>query len=160
MNAARAALHARSADGALTRRDRLIILATCCLSLFIVGLDVSAVNVALPSISSDLGATPSQLQWILDSYALVIASLLIFGGSLGDRLGRKRIFQVGLVTFGLASVLCSLAPTPEILIGGARMLQAVGGAMLNPVALSIVTNVFVDPRERAQQSVCGAPRSG
>ncbi|SDU31109.1 MFS transporter [Gordonia westfalica] len=149
MNAARAALHARSADGALTRRDRLIILATCCLSLFIVGLDVSAVNVALPSISSDLGATPSQLQWILDSYALVIASLLIFGGSLGDRLGRKRIFQVGLVTFGLASVLCSLAPTPEILIG-ARMLQAVGGAMLNPVALSIVTNVFVDPRERAQ----------
>ncbi|MCG7630803.1 MFS transporter [Gordonia McavH-238-E] len=149
MNAARAALRARSADGVLTRRDRLVILATCCLSLFIVGLDVSAVNVALPSISSDLGATPAQLQWVLDSYALVIASLLIFGGSLGDRLGRKRVFQVGLVTFGVASVLCSLAPTPEALIG-ARMLQAVGGAMLNPVALSIVTNVFVDPRERAQ----------
>ncbi|MBD0862378.1 MFS transporter [Gordonia sp. zg691] len=145
----KAALSVRSANAELTRRDRSVILATCCLSLFIVGLDLSAVNVALPSIGSDLGATPSQLQWVIDSYTLVIAGLLIFGGSLGDRLGRKRIFQLGLLVFGVASILCSLAPTPETLIG-ARMLQAVGGSMLNPVALSIVTNVFTDPRERAR----------
>ena len=143
------ALRARSAGGTLTRRDRLVILATCCLSLFIVGLDVSALNVAIPSIGRDLDATESQLQWVIDSYALVIASLLIFGGTLGDRFGRKRIFQLGLLVFGVASVLCSLAPTAEFLIG-ARMVQAIGGSMLNPVALAIVTNVFVDPRERAQ----------
>lgn len=143
------ALRARSAGGTLTRRDRLVILATCCLSLFIVGLDVSALNVAIPSIGRDLDATESQLQWVIDSYALVIASLLIFGGTLGDRFGRKRIFQLGLLVFGVASVLCSFAPTAEFLIG-ARMVQAIGGSMLNPVALAIVTNVFVDPRERAQ----------
>ena len=119
------ALRARSAGGTLTRRDRLVILATCCLSLFIVGLDVSALNVAIPSIGRDLDATESQLQWVIDSYALVIASLLIFGGTLGDRFGRKRIFQLGLLVFGVASVLCSLAPTAEFLIG-ARMVQAIG----------------------------------
>lgn len=134
---------------ALTPRHRTIILATCCLSLFIVGIDVSAVNVALPSISSELGASPSQLQWVVDAYALVIASLLTLGGSLGDRLGRKRVFQTGLVVFGIGSVLCSLSPTPEMLIA-ARMVQAVGGSMLNPVAMSIITNVFTDAKERAR----------
>src|SRR5690606_15460836 len=109
----------------------------------------SALNVAIPSIGRDLDASESQLQWVIDSYALVIASLLIFGGTLGDRFGRKRIFQLGLLVFGVASVLCSLAPTAEFLIG-ARMVQAIGGSMLNPVVLAIVTNVFVDPRERAQ----------
>ncbi|MCH5642811.1 MULTISPECIES: MFS transporter [unclassified Gordonia (in: high G+C Gram-positive bacteria)] len=133
----------------LGRRRRLAILATCCLSLFIVGIDVSAVNVALPSISSDLGATPSQLQWVIDAYTLVLASLLMLGGSLGDRLGRKRIFQVGLTVFGIGSILCSLSISPEMLIG-ARMIQAVGGSMLNPVAMSIITNTFTDPKERAR----------
>ncbi|MFW0794738.1 MFS transporter [Gordonia sp. CPCC 205515] len=134
--------------GELSARHRKIILATCCLSLFIVGIDVSAVNVALPSISTDLGATPAQLQWVIDSYTLVIASLLTLGGSMGDRLGRKRVFQVGLVVFAVGSILCSLSTSPEMLIG-ARMLQAVGGSMLNPVAMSIITNVFTDPKERA-----------
>ena len=140
---------APGAGDALTSRQRTTILVTCCLSLFIVGIDIFAVNVALPSIRTELGASPSQLQWVIDAYTLVIASLLMLGGSLGDRLGRKRVFQTGLLIFGVASVLCSLAPTPEALIAG-RMLQAVGGAMLNPVALSIITNVFTDPKERAR----------
>ncbi|MDL9946130.1 MFS transporter [Gordonia sp. ABSL11-1] len=133
----------------LGSRRRLAILATCCLSLFIVGIDTSGVNVALPAIGSELGASASQLQWVIDAYTLVLASLLMLGGSLGDRLGRKRVFQVGLTVFGLGSVLCSLSVSPEILIG-ARMLQAVGGAMMNPVAMSIITNVFTEPRERAR----------
>jgi EmrB/QacA subfamily drug resistance transporter len=133
----------------LGSRRRLAILATCCLSLFIVGIDTSGVNVALPAIGSELGASASQLQWVIDAYTLVLASLLMLGGSLGDRLGRKRVFQMGLTVFGLGSVLCSLSVSPEMLIG-ARMLQAVGGAMMNPVAMSIITNVFTEPRERAR----------
>ncbi len=133
----------------LGTRRRMAILATCCLSLFIVGIDTSGVNVALPAIGSGLGASASQLQWVIDAYTLVLASLLMLGGSLGDRLGRKRVFQVGLTLFGLASILCSLAVSPEMLIG-ARMVQAVGGAMLNPVAMSIITNTFTEPKERAR----------
>lgn len=133
----------------LTPRQRTTILVTCCLSLFIVGIDIFAVNVALPSIRTDLGASSSQLQWVIDSYTLVVASLLMLGGSLGDRLGRKRIFQAGLLIFGIGSVMCSLSANPEMLIA-ARALQALGGAMLNPVALSIITNVFTDPQERAR----------
>lgn len=128
---------------------RRVILVVCCLSMFLVGLDISAVNVALPSIGADLDATPSQLQWVVDSYTLVIASLLILGGGTGDRLGRRRIFRVGLVVVATGSVLCALSPTPEALIA-ARAVQAIGGSMLNPVALSIVTNVFTDPRSRAR----------
>ncbi|MEE3850323.1 MFS transporter [Gordonia sp. LSe1-13] len=130
-------------------RRRMAILATCCLSLFIVGIDTSGVNVAIPSIGSDLGATPSQLQWVVDAFTLVLASLLMLGGSLGDRLGRRRVFQVGLTVFGIGSVLCSLAVSPEMLIG-ARMVQAIGGAMMNPVAMSIITNVFTEPKARAR----------
>ncbi|MDY6810026.1 MAG: MFS transporter [Actinomycetota bacterium] len=133
----------------MSRRRQMAILATCCLSLFIIGIDTSGVNVAIPAIGSALGASSSQLQWVIDSYTLVLASLLMLGGSLGDRLGRKRVFQVGLTVFGVGSVLCSLAGTPEMLIG-ARMLQAVGGAMMNPVAMSIITNIFTEPRERAR----------
>ncbi|MFE0747936.1 MFS transporter [Gordonia sp. NPDC058843] len=132
-----------------TTGRRRVILVVCCLSMFLVGLDISAVNVALPSIGADLGAAPSQLQWVVDSYTLVVASLLILGGTTGDRLGRRRIFHVGVVVFGTGSVLCALSPTPEVLIG-ARAVQAVGGSMLNPVALSIVTTVFTDPQARAR----------
>lgn len=128
---------------------RLVVLATCCLSLFIVGIDVSAVNVALPSIGAELGASSSQLQWVIDAYTLVLASLLMFGGSLGDRLGRKRVFQFGLFVFAVGSAACSLSTTPQMLIG-ARALQAVGGSMLNPVAMSIVTNTFTEQAARAR----------
>ena len=133
----------------LSHGRRMGVLAICCLSLFIVGIDVTGVNVALPSIARDLGASGDQLQWVIDAYTLVLASLLMLGGSTGDRLGRRRVFQVGLVLFGLGSLLCSAAQSPDVLIA-ARTLQAVGGSMLNPVAMSIITNTFHEPRERAQ----------
>ena len=124
------------------------MLAICCLSLLIVGMDNTIVNVALPAIHADLDATLSDLQWTIDAYTLVLASLLILSGSTADRLGRRRTFQVGLTLFTLGSLLCSLAPGLGWLVGF-RMVQAVGGSMLNPVALSIITNVFTDRRERA-----------
>src|SRR4051812_38147110 len=133
----------------LDRRARMRILAICCISLLIVGLDVTIVNVALPSIRADFHASVSELQWTIDAYTLVLASLLMVSGSTADRLGRVRVFQVGLTVFTLGSLLCSVAPSSGVLIA-ARMLQAVGGSMLNPVAMSIIRNTFDDPRERAQ----------
>ncbi|HWU20145.1 MAG TPA: MFS transporter [Nocardioides sp.] len=133
----------------MTPGRRSGVLAICCLSLFIVGVDVTGVNLALPSISRDLGATGSELQWVIDAYTLVLASLLMLSGSMGDRLGRRSVFQTGLVLFGLGSLLCSAAQTPGFLVA-ARAVQAVGGSMLNPVAMSIITNTFREPKERAQ----------
>jgi EmrB/QacA subfamily drug resistance transporter len=133
----------------LSRSRRLLVLAICCFSLLMVGLDTTIVNVALPSIRNDLHASVSGLQWTIDAYTLVLASLLMLGGSTADRIGRKRIFRAGLVIFSLGSLLCGLAPTLGLLIA-ARILQAIGGSMLNPVAMSIIRNVFDDPRERAQ----------
>ncbi len=119
------------------------------MSLLIVGLDNTIVNVALPSIHRSFHASFSGLQWTVDAYTLVLASLLMLSGSTADRLGRRRIFQIGLWLFSLGSLLCALAPTLGLLIA-ARVLQAIGGSMLNPVAMSIIRNVFEDPRERAQ----------
>jgi EmrB/QacA subfamily drug resistance transporter len=119
------------------------------MSLFIVGLDVTIVNIALPSLRADLGTSVSQLQWVLDAYTLVLASLLILSGSTADRVGRRRIFQLGLALFTVGSLLCSVAPSLGWLIVF-RMVQAVGGSMLNPVAMSIITNTFTEPRERAR----------
>ncbi len=127
----------------------MLVLGICCLSLLIVGLDTTIVNVALPAIRSSLHASVSGLQWTIDAYTLVLASLLMLAGSTADRIGRKRIFRAGLLVFSLGSLLCGLAPTLELLIA-ARVLQAIGGSMLNPVAMSIIRNVFEDPRERAQ----------
>jgi EmrB/QacA subfamily drug resistance transporter len=131
-----------------SRRQRLLILGICCMSLLIVGLDTTIVNVALPAIRTDLDASVSGLQWVIDAYTLVLASLLMLSGSTADRVGRKRIFQAGLVVFSLGSLLCGVASSLELLIAF-RVLQAIGGSMLNPVAMSIIRNVFDDPRERA-----------
>jgi EmrB/QacA subfamily drug resistance transporter len=133
----------------LSRRRRLLILAICCLSLFIVGVDNTIVNVALPSIQRELHAPLSGLQWTIDAYTVVMASFLILAGSTADRFGRRRIFQIGLATFTLGSLLCSLAPGLPWLVAF-RMLQAVGGSMMNPVAVSLIANTFTDPRERAR----------
>ncbi|MEH6375218.1 DHA2 family efflux MFS transporter permease subunit [Streptomyces sp. KLMMK] len=133
----------------LSRRRRLLILAICCTSLLMVSLDNTILNVALPSMQRELGASVSGLQWTIDAYTLVLASLLMLAGSTADRLGRRRVFQAGLVLFTAGSVLCSLAPGLGWLIVF-RMVQAVGGSMLNPVAMSIITNTFTDPRERAR----------
>ncbi len=136
-------------QNALDRRRRMLVLAICCLSLFIVGIDVTIVNVALPSIQHDLRAPVSGLQWTVDAYTLVIASFLMLSGSTADRIGRRRTFQAGLALFTLGSLLCSLAPGLGWLVAF-RMLQALGGSMLNPVAMSIIANTFTDPAERAR----------
>jgi len=133
----------------LSRRRRLLVLAVCCFSLFIVGLDATIVNIALPSIQRDLNAPVSGLQWTVDAYTLVVASFLMLAGSTGDRIGRRRTFQVGLATFTVGSLLCSLAPGLGWLIAF-RAVQAIGGSMLNPVAMSIIANTFTDDRERAR----------
>jgi EmrB/QacA subfamily drug resistance transporter len=133
----------------LDARRRWIVLATCCLSVFIVGIDVTIVNVALPSIHRALHASVSGLQWTVDAYTLGLACLLMLSGSLADRFGRRRIFQIGLGAFALGSLLCSVAPSLGFLVA-CRALQAVGGSMLNPVAMSIVGNTFTDRAERAR----------
>ena len=126
-----------------------IILVSCCLSLLIVSMDATIVNVAIPNIRADLHASASQLQWVIDIYTLVLASLLLLSGATADRFGRRRTFQIGLTVFAIGSLLCSLSPNIETLII-ARMVQAVGGSMLNPVAMSIITQVFTGRVERAR----------
>lgn len=133
----------------LSHRRRLLVLAICCMSLLIVSLDNTVLNVALPSMQRELHATTSGLQWTIDAYTLVLASLLMLAGSTADRIGRKRVFMSGLVVFSIGSLLCSLAPNLTLLVVF-RMVQAVGGSMLNPVAMSIITNTFTDARERAR----------
>ncbi|MEV7357228.1 MFS transporter [Kitasatospora sp. NPDC091276] len=134
-------------DAALRRP--WLVLAICCMSLLIVSLDNTILNVALPAIQRDLHTSVSGLQWTVDAYTLVLASLLMLSGSTADRVGRRRVFQIGLVVFTGASLLCSLAPGLGWLVV-ARMLQAVGGSMLNPVAMSIISNTFTDSRQRAR----------
>jgi EmrB/QacA subfamily drug resistance transporter len=125
-----------------------LVLGICCLSLLVVGMDVTIVNVALPSIQRDLHATISNLQWVMDAYTLVIASLLMLAGSTADRIGRRRIFETGMGLFTLGSLLCSVAPSIRGLIIF-RAMQGLGASMLNPVALSIITNTFREPKARA-----------
>jgi EmrB/QacA subfamily drug resistance transporter len=127
----------------------MLVLGICCMSLFIVGLDNTIVNIALPSMQHDLHASVSDLQWIIDAYTVVLAALLMLSGSTADRIGRRRTFQTGLALFTLGSLSCSLSPSLGWLVA-ARVLQAVGGSMMNPVAMSIITNTFTDPRERAR----------
>ncbi|MDT5333826.1 MAG: hypothetical protein QOF31_5123, partial [Mycobacterium sp.] len=112
-------------------------------------MDATIVNVAIPNIRADLGASSSQLQWVIDIYTLVLASLLLLSGAAGDRFGRRRIFQIGLTVFAVGSLLCSLSPNIETLIA-ARFVQAIGGSMMNPVAMSIITQVFTGRVERAR----------
>jgi EmrB/QacA subfamily drug resistance transporter len=132
-----------------SNRRPWVILCVCCMSLLIVGTDVTIVNVALPAIRQSLHASLSGLQWSVDAYTLVIGSLLMASGSMADRFGRRRVFQTGLVLFTLGSLLCSVATSVTALIIF-RGLQALGGSMLNPVALSIVSNTFTERRARAR----------
>jgi EmrB/QacA subfamily drug resistance transporter len=126
-----------------------LVLGICCMSVLLIAMDVTIVNVALPAIQHDLQASLSGLQWIIDAYTLVIASLLMLSGSMSDRFGRRRVFQIGLTLFVAGSLLCSLAHTIDQLVAY-RALQGLGASMLNPVALSIVANVFTEPRARAK----------
>ena len=143
----------KPAPGApLTVRGRTVrpavVLVTCCTALFISSMNAALINVALPVIRADLGASTTQLQWVVDAYTLMIATLLMVSGSMADRFGRKRAFMTGLALFAATSALCALAPTITWLIAG-RGLQAVGGALLTPVALSIISATYTDPARRA-----------
>jgi EmrB/QacA subfamily drug resistance transporter len=134
---------------ATDRNRQLLTLGACCFGLFMVMLDNTVVNVALPSIQRELEAKVSGLALVLDAYILVFASLLLTAGSLGDRYGRRRVFRTGLVVFTASSALCGLAPSLPALVAG-RALQAVGAAALLPSSLAILTAAFPDPRERVQ----------
>jgi EmrB/QacA subfamily drug resistance transporter len=123
-----------------------LTLAAVSFGLFMIMLDNTVVNVALPSIQQDLGADLSELEWIVTGYALTFASLMLVGGKLADAYGRRKIFVLGIVVFTLASLLCGLASSSQMLIG-ARVLQGAGAALMNPATLSIIAATF-PPRER------------
>ncbi|MGI5125514.1 MFS transporter [Pseudonocardia sp. CA-107938] len=125
------------------------ILVVMCAGMFLVLLDVTVVNVALPSIGTDVGADAAATQWIVDAYAVAIAALLLASGTLGDRVGHRRVVVAGLVVFGAASAACGLAPSTGVLIA-ARAAQGVGAALLLPGTLAVVTDTFPDRGARAR----------
>lgn len=133
-----------AADGA----NRWVVLVVLCLSLLLVALDATVLHVAVPAVTEDLRPSAVGLLWIVDAYPLVCASLLILFGTLGDRVGRRRILLLGYALFGVASAAAALADSPGVLIA-ARALLGVGGAMIMPATLSILRQVFPDRRERA-----------
>jgi EmrB/QacA subfamily drug resistance transporter len=131
------------------RASKVITLVVACLGFFMVLLDTSIVNVALPTIQADLHAHLSDLQWVVDAYTLPFAALLLTAGTLGDRYGRKRFFLAGLVLFLLGSTLCGFAKSLDWFLIG-RVAQGVGGAALSPGSLSVLVAAFPEPRERTQ----------
>lgn len=128
---------------------RWLVLAVVCLAVFVTTLDGLIVNIALPSLSSELGATTRELQWIVDSYLLVFTGLLLAAGGLGDRFGRRRSLVIGLVLFGVTSAYAGSVGSPDALIV-ARALMGVGAAAIFPATLAIITNTFTDRVERAK----------
>ncbi|MEV4311016.1 MFS transporter [Actinocrispum sp. NPDC049592] len=124
------------------------VLATTIIGSGMAMLDGTVVNVALPTIGKELGASVAGLQWILDGYMLSLASLILIAGSLGDRYGRRRVYIIGVIWFGLASLLCGVAPTTGLLVA-ARVLQGIGGALLTPGSLAILQSSF-DRADRAR----------
>jgi EmrB/QacA subfamily drug resistance transporter len=143
----------RGPQAAATDADRparpWLVLAVCCSALFMTGLDTTIVNVGLPDIGRSLHTPVAGLQWTIAAYTVALASMLMFSGATADRIGRRAVFQVGLSLFTLASWLCSLAPNLSWLIAF-RLLQGIGGSMLNPAALGIITNIFTAPAARAK----------
>ncbi|MFN8026357.1 MAG: MFS transporter [Acidimicrobiia bacterium] len=136
-------------SGALGARQRWVALMVLIFSLMVIGIDGSILNVALPTLSRDLHATTSDLQWMVDAYILVFAGLLLTAGSLGDRFGRRGALVFGLVVFGTASAAAAFSSTTEQVIVF-RALMGVGAAFMMPATLSIITNIFTEPRERAR----------
>ncbi|TPQ20000.1 MFS transporter [Streptomyces sporangiiformans] len=128
--------------------NRWVVLVVLCVSLLLVAVDATVLHVAAPAVSEDLRPGAIELLWIVDIYPLVCASLLILFGTLGDRVGRRRVLLLGYALFGVASAVAALADTPHVLIA-ARALLGVGGAMIMPATLSILRQVFPDRRERA-----------
>jgi EmrB/QacA subfamily drug resistance transporter len=138
---------------------RWLVLGVMCLSLLLIVMDNTIVNVALPTLQRDLDASTTQLQWIVDAYILVFAGLLLTMGSLGDRFGRRGALAIGLSVMGAGSILSSFANDADQLIA-TRALMGVGGALIMPATLSIITNVFTDRKERAQAIAIWAATAG
>src|SRR5947209_5799688 len=126
-----------------------LVLVLICMAQFMVVLDATIVNVALPSIQKDLGLSEANLQWIINAYTLVLGGFLLLGGRAGDLLGRKRLFLIGLVIFTGASLLDGLAVSSGMLIGS-RALQGLGAALISPAALSIISTTFAEGQERSK----------
>ncbi|MCZ0976145.1 MFS transporter [Streptomyces albulus] len=126
-----------------------MLLAVCCGALLPIGIDITAINVALPAMEAELGATIAGMQWVLDAYSLAMAALMLLFGSVGDRVGRRLVLQIGFAVFTAGSVLCALAPSLESLVAF-RVVQGVGAASLSPVSLSLVAQAFPGAAERAR----------
>src|SRR5688500_1602218 len=134
------------------------LLATC-VAMFMLLLDITIVNVALPEIQRDLDASFSDLQWVVDAYSLTLAGLLLAAGSLADRLGRRTVFATGFAIFTGASLLCGLATTPDLL-NGARALQGVGGAAMFATTLALIAQEFKGPERATAFGIWGATVGG
>src|SRR5437016_373071 len=128
-------------------RRRWMTLFVVCLAQLMIVLDVTIVNVALPSIQRDLGFSQANLTWVVNAFLVTVGSLLLLAGRLGDLAGRKRVFLGGLTIFTIASLLCGIAPSQGVLIG-ARFLQGVGAAAQASVILAIIVTEFPDPSDR------------
>jgi EmrB/QacA subfamily drug resistance transporter len=148
-----------SAEEHQAHTRRWLVLGVMCLSLLLIVMDNTIVNVALPTLQRDLDASTTQLQWVVDAYILVFAGLLLTMGSLGDRFGRRGALAIGLSVMGTASILSSFANSADQLIA-TRALMGVGGALIMPATLSILTNVFTERRERAQAIAIWAATAG
>ena len=141
-------IHARHANRPVVQDAGLWVLIATILGSSLSFIDGTAVNVALPSLQRDFGATVADVQWVIEAYALFLAALILVGGSLGDRLGRRRIYSIGIIVFTLASIGCGIAPSVQVLIFS-RALQGVGGALLVPGSLAIISASFEQKRRGA-----------
>ncbi|HWT17450.1 MAG TPA: MFS transporter, partial [Variovorax sp.] len=130
-------------------RKRWLALMVLCLGVLMIVLDTTIVNVALPSIRTDLGFTETSLVWVVNAYMLTFGGFLLLGGRLGDLYGHRRLFLIGLVLFTLASLACGLANSQALLVA-ARAVQGLGGAVVSAVALSLIMNIFTEPADRAK----------
>src|SRR5215203_4631210 len=139
----------RAMIAGMTDRSRWIALYVLCVGVLMIVLDVTVVNVALPSIQDDLGFSQSSLAWVVNAYLIAFGGLLLLAGRFGDIVGRKSVFLAGLGVFTVASLLCGLAESQAVLVG-ARFVQGVGGAMTSAVILGMIVTMFPEPREQAK----------
>jgi DHA2 family methylenomycin A resistance protein-like MFS transporter len=133
-------------------RRRVLILGAITVGYFLVLLDLTVVNVALPTVGRELGASVSDQQWVIDAYTITLASLLLTGGKLGDLWGKKRLMLIGMVAFGLSSLACGLAPTPALLIGF-RVVQGLAAALLLPTSLAIISHLYLGDRAAQERAI-------
>src|SRR4051812_38128353 len=132
-----------------TPHNRWLALYVLCAGMLMIVLDITIVNVALPTIQDDLGFSQNSLAWVVNAYLITFGGLLLLSGRFGDILGRRDVFLAGLAVFTIASALCGLAQTQEMLVG-ARFLQGIGGAMTSAVILGMIVTMFPEPRDQAK----------